>query len=682
MDFFASGQDAGTVPTPLETSLDLAGMQWLEQHVCDLLAGMPMGGMRTKMERYEKRMDDYYRDREAMGDVETHTMETIFSKRNETLGTVAGFVDFAYAQAKDDIFGDDEWLSVQPVGRNDIILAGQIRKHAPMKLERGGFVSAGQDALRIAANLGTAFMLTSWEEVTETYEARKPALYVDGQPVAGPDGRPITVPLVAFSQAPFKSEQGDGALVRAGKAVANAVSPGRRMVHPEGMPDMLFPADKAEMREGDLEETVLVKQGVKFSLVDFRDIFFRETASEFDLMQTPIIRRFKIGLLDAKALFDLDGEAWHHAKTLAEAREMTGEEEAKDHRQEEKEAELPDTTDEAANPQIVLYEAYCRADPLKIGNPSRLYVVFSPAIQKVLFCDYLANRTPGGALPIAPVRWWRVPGRICGKGYWEVLEDQNDAIDKLHSAVLYNESMSNTPMPGYDPEALEDPDSINGPYDLSKPQRLKPGKKMGDFLSFTSFPDLNSRAIEVMNQKLQMIQMRTGITSAAQGELSGVPSANTATGTRDLQSRGAKILKWPISDAREDLEVSATYGCKVLYANQNVDETFSWGEGTTRELIQLKADQVKNLEIDVTFQISQTQELEMRENTAQAIGLVMQYLQIPEPEKATVRELFIQALNLLGFRNSEQIIREPIAMAPTVPGMEMASTEQPPPEQA
>ena len=70
------------------------------------------------------------------------------------------------------------------------------------------------------------------------------------------------------------------------------------------------------------------------------------------------------------------------------------------------------------------------------------------------------------------------------------------------------------------------------------------------FLKFHLY--LNFQKMYRLHQMTQMNQMRSGISSASQGELKGVPESNTATGVNQIISRGAVLVKWPIDQMKKD----------------------------------------------------------------------------------------------------------------------------------
>jgi hypothetical protein len=306
-------------------------------------------------------------------------------------------------------------------------------------------------------------------------------------------------------------------------------------------------------------------------------------------------------------------------------------------------------------------EGFIRCDPFGKGNPKRLHVVFSPGLNMIFRSDYLANVTPEGILPVFPVRCFKTPGRVIGRGYFERYEEGNDSIDGKYNSVEYRDRMSSNPIAGIHEDVLadelSDEDVVLEPGKVFK---LKAEKTLKDFIEFLAMPDLNSRTVELLNQNLQMLQMRTGISSASQGELKGVPQSNTATGVNQIISRGAVLLKWPITQIKNDLEKPVEYAVHLNYANQDDDETFVWGEGKDAELINIKANDVKGLRANVSLSLTQSQNQTKLQSAQAAIGIAATYSTLPEIEKTAQRRLFVQAIKSLGFDDADKIIRDAI----------------------
>jgi hypothetical protein len=607
--------------TALAAELDEIQAAWLLDHACEQwqLLHRSTSDWREDMNRWEQMAGEDYTSRIGQTDPnKPDARPDIFSYQNDTLGMAAGFWDFFNAQARNDIFGTEPWLSAAAEGRADGKLAELITRHSQWKLHRSNLEEVAKDAINVAGWGGTAFVKARWHREPETF--RK----FDIVAHATADGKPIVHP-----------QSGD--YIRE-KAELEALELDGADVFWKGMT---------------VEETVIVYDNTLNTLLHHSDVAFDPTAPALDLLHTDCFARFRMGILDAAALYGLEEEQMHDLKMcLAGADEQAGPRVDATHGI----FEFED------NPVVSLVEGFIRCDPFQTGKPIRLHVIFSPTLRILFNVDYLANVTPEGMLPVFPVRIHKQAGKILGMGWFEKYENANNAVDRQYNAVTKKNAESSSVIAGLQADALANKaQAKNFVMDPTKPLLLASGvKSVTEALTFTAIPDVNSRSVDLMNQMLQMNQMRSGITSAAQGELSGVPSTNTATGVRDLQSRGAILLKSQIDEATADVQRLVEFNVLLIYANQDADETFAWGEGDSTELLTVEAATVKGLRMNVTLTLVQAQNAQKLQNAEAAIRLFMEWIKVPEAEKPAARPAFVQALAALGFRNAEDIIRQAV----------------------
>ena len=579
-----------------------------------------LGPWREKMARYERIADENRQDRRGAKDQTTEEgTRTIFEKSNHSLGLVSGFADFAYAQARDDLFGTSPFLAATPVGPSDGNQADLVTKHASWKIGQTNTRNALIDSLRLACDLGTGFVKTVWRREIESYETIQTIAH-------GPDGKPILTATGAFLTA-------DDPLP-AGVAIAS-------------------------WKEMLVKQTLTVWDNLVSHCVDYNDIAFDQCASELDLLHTDVFHKIEIGLLDAKSIYKLTDEQYRAALDLVMSA-RSGKTKPREHRGENRTTTTIDLLEES-NPIITLIDGYVRCNPFGTTEPpTRIYAVFSPEIQQIFHLDYLPNHTPGGLLPIHPVRCFKVPNRICGKGYLEKFEDVENYIDQEFNAVSWRDKMAANPLGGYIPDLFAEDVEDGIVMEPHKLYKLKPDADLAKAIQFITVPNANAQAIQLLNMIAQMVQMRTGITSAAQGEMKGVPSANTATGTRDIISRGATLIKWPIDTFKDDITHHLDFAVALIYANQDTDETFNYGEGEDAELLEIKRGDVRGLRMNITLTMTQSQSQTKLESANGAMDMLGKYLLIPEIDKAAARPLVIQGIKALGFNQADQIVRKPV----------------------
>jgi hypothetical protein len=618
--------------SPLARTMDDSERRWFLNHVCSRFEAMHQGmsTWRMKMRVWERQSEGDFTDRIMAPDqVNPSTVKDIFIDQNDTLGLVNGFCDFHYAQAKDDLFGTKPWLAVTPEGKADIDLADTISKHAQWKFNHSDMEATLLDALRVSTWGGTAFVKECWENDVETFE------------------RIVNAAHDAMTGEQIRNEAGD--FITTAEEIEALIEQGARID-----PGAVF------WREVEIQDTLAVYQNVTASMVDYHDIAFDPLAPALDLRHTDVFVKFRMGMLDAMRKFNIPDE--ERGRLFGAITGIT--ENARQHR-DEIANDLHDSYEEQTNPVITLVEGFVRVKPKLTGALSRIHVIFSPDLHILFAVDYLANVTPGAMLPVLPIRINKTPGRIFGVGYFEKFQDFNNAVDRQYNTTTYRNRFSQHVYTAVNPSALKDAGEgfdVQA-LDPKTPYELAVDKTIEDFLQFKTMPDNNTRSIELMNQMLQMAQMISGITSAAQGELKGVPNATTATGVRDLQSRGATILKSPIDEQSSDIRVIVEYGVHVLYANHDRDETFTWNEGRNAELLTMKANDVAGLRANVTLTMSQSQNARKIESAQAAIGMLQAYIGLPEIDKTTAKPLFEQALSALGFHNAADILRDGVVDA-------------------
>lgn len=465
-------------------------------------------------------------------------------------------------------------------------------------------------------------------------EARIPSLHLDGKPVRDADGQLVTTDEQAAT-------------------LGNLTG-------------------KAEWRDAFEKRQTVIREGVESMPIHFNDIAFREDAIELDLRYTNVYVSLEMSVLEAKKRFKLSNEDAMRLARAAEVGKVTDEEKQReqtvDATVDTSTLETPLGEDEhqrMLNSRIRLIEGYVRADVFGTGVESRICIVFPPHTDDwIIHADYLANISPKAELPIKVHVWEHIPHRLYGRGFFSKYAYIQTGSDDLWNQVNYRNRMHSNPVIGYHPENLEsdedDPDLVLRP---NVALRLKPNKRLEEVLEVFTLPDMDNRSMELFQIGMQMAQLRSGITSASQGDLSAVPENNTATGIRSLMSRAAVLLKKPIRNLRRSLGRDFSYAVKLFYSNFDRNEAFVWGEGENIELLQMTPDMIKDLDIDVRMLLTQEQNQTKLEGSQVAMGLGNSYAVLPEIEKFHQRDLYVQAVKALEFDHAEDIIR---TAAPTI----------------
>lgn len=566
--------------------------------------------------------------------------KVIFKILNGSLNFVAGLAEFAAAQAEQDIFGGEPWFAAIPSKLKNAKLADTIQKHLQWTFRDGTLVSGYCDTITMTTCLGDAFTKTGYEIDIDEFEQEMIVLKVGSKPIVDGAGEYIT----STDQA---------------RAWLKATPPAKR------------PAGKRSWGPVYIKKQTVMKHGVTTSLLNHNDIAFREDAPELDLKHTNFYNIIELPVHQAVKRFHLSPE---DARRLAEVANVRSTEKK----------ERPSTSDapsqaalatndeiygdaemeQVMNTRVRLIEGWMEIDPFGDGKARRIYIVFPPQSEEwLVYGDFLGNLSPNSELPIKCHTWERVPGKLYGRGFFAKYAGLQEFVDNLWNNVTYRNSMHANPITGMRTDLLErDDDDADIEVSPGLVLRLKNDANLKDAFQFLELPDLDQRSIELLQMALQMGQLRSGITSASQGDLSSVPENNTATGIRSLMSRAAVLLKKPVRHLRRSLGKDFGYAVRLTYANFDRDEAFLWGDGENAELLELKGAEIENLDLEVRMLLTQEQNQTKLEGAQVATDIFAKWLGVPEPEKPAARPLFLQAMKALEFDGAEQIIRKPMVV--------------------
>lgn len=558
---------------------------------------------------------------------------TIFDIANDSVNIVATLAEFAAAQAEQDIYGGEPWFAATPVGPHDTQLADDIQHHLQWTLRDGRYVDAQCLGIDQAVTLGECFMKTLYTTEVDEYESPTPCLHADGTPVKDPEGNPVTT-----------------------DAQAKNLNPP--------------PKGKLEWKHAYQTHQSILRQGVEAIPLHYQDISFREDAPELDLRHTNVYLTVEMSTFEAMRRFHLSKEDAIRLARCADTRTTSTAEQAQRERTADATATSPpaeeplgqDEAEQLLNTRVRLIEAYIRGDITGTGREARMCLVFPPASEDwIIWADYLANISPNAQLPITCEVWEPVPHRLYGRGFFSKYAYLQTATDNLWNQVNFRNEMHANPLTAVHEENLL-ADEDGGPVVLGPGKTLRPkaGKTLGDCIEFAQLPDADTRSMELFQTGMQLAQLRSGITSASQGDLSSVPESNTATGIKSLISRAAVLLKKPVRRLRRAKGRSFSYAVKLLYSNFDRAEAFAWGEGHHKQLVTLTPEHVRDLDIDVVMLLTQEQNQNKLQGAQVMMQLEQNYSHLPETDKAGARIGVVQALKALEFANAEEMVRKPV----------------------
>jgi hypothetical protein len=624
--------------TPLEDALAADGgrraaqlVEWARADWNNCRSGLTT--WRANRRKWAQEAQDIFKHREQRGSRYEDGRPVVFEAQNDSLNVIGALAEFAAAQAEQDVFGGEPWFSALPVGKNDPELAEMIQKHLQWTFRDGRKVQSYCTGISRAVTLGECFTKTCYHIETDTYEEQMDVLHEDGAPV----------------------------LLGNGYVTADRLREAEQTLQLDG---------ELDWRPVYQERQEVLSQGPETTVLSFEDVAFREDAPALDLRYTNFYHAVEMSALEAMRKFGLSQQ---DAVRLAQAASVTAtagavRESGEVLRADAMADDLPEAVfgdeegERLMNSRIRLVEGFVRLDPLGDGVERRLHIVFPPAADAWLVsANYLANISPNAELPVKVAVWEEVPERLYGRGFFAKYENVQKQIDDLWNQVGFRNRMHANPITGFHPEKLEqEEEETDLVLRAGMSLTMKSGERLAEAIEFLAFPDLDSRSMELMQVGIQMVQLRSGISSASQGDMSAVPENNTATGIRQLMGRAAVLLKKPIRSLRRSFGRDFSYTVRLLYTNFDREEAFVWGEGRNAELITMTREKIANLDIDVRMLLTQEHNQSKLEGSTAATSIFTQYVGLPEMEKKSGRPLYLQAIKALEFDNADDIIRQPV----------------------
>lgn len=595
---------------------------------------------RENRKRWAEEAVDVFKWRQRP-DVDEDGQPKIFRQQNDSLNVVASLAEFASAQAEQDLFGGEPWFASIPVGKSDPKLSESMQKHLQWTYRDGQLVQTYADGVTTAACLGEHFSKVTYEKEIDYYEAPVNVMEINGAP-AMVDGKTIG------------SEREAADLVAAGALVVPAGA-------------------KITWRRGYQTREDVRFQGTRTTKLNHQNVAFREDAPKLELRFTNFYHEVEMSVSEAMASLKLSrADALSLARVAdvdqAEREEFNEVDAHPDSSGGEVETVVFGTLEEEMlmNRRVRLLECWVRVDPFGSGRAINAYMVISTdqGDDRLWYCDYLANLTPKGALPVFCHVWEREPDRLYGRGFFAKYSHVQKQVDDLWNQIAFRNRMHSNPFSAIRTENIEsEEDDPNIRIEPGGSVTPKAGKTLKECIEFLEMPDLDERSMELMQIGIQMVQLRSGITQASQGDMSALPENNTATGIRQLMSRAAVLIKKPIRRLRRSVGTEWQLTVNLFYGNFDRDEAFVWGEGEHMELLNMTAEQVRNLEIDCRMLLTQEQNQTKLESAQVASASLTEYLAQPEINKVSMRPLTLQIIKALEFDQADYIVRQPILTA-------------------
>jgi hypothetical protein len=631
------------MPQPLKSALLLTlrseqDRTALAQHCTTRIQDLSssMTSWKEKRKRYadQSKNDFSWRSRKVGDDDKP---EDIFVEQNDSLNIVKGLGDYIKARLTDDILGGQDYYAIRGEGKSDKRVAEGMQKHSEWKLRLSDVKDGLEDAIDKAVDLGEGILKVHFKNL-ERFGERIVNVLIDDKkkPILKADGDYV-----------FDTEE----------IVTETDEQGKpKKIYPASDPTMDLKGKKLDWKEMVVEDPQTLYRNISARCVHHGDFIASLTAPTLEECDF-VGHLYERNLLDLAADYKINPNV---LETHVGGDKGPQTEEAKPDEVRGEGTDSNSTEMRIRNPKIKVCECYL--DYLIKGRICRVMAVVAVDHSYLLWAEYLGALTPQAMLPFVVVRAWKSSdaNRWTGQGMFEALEDDQMFVDRCLNYIGFRNRFNANPVTGVHADNIigyqigdKSPIEPGGVIDL------KPDKSLKDAVETMVLPDLDSRTWELMQMRMQVMQLRKGVSTAAQGGIDALPQNATATGVDAIMASGNVHSRKCIGEVRKGLEAALLLSLKTLYRHHDPDEAKKYLEGEYPELSDISLASVEEMDFNVALTLTRFRQKEMRENAKVAMDAYAQYLQFPPEERANVRNFVVAVLRSVGYDDAEKMVPVP-----------------------
>jgi hypothetical protein len=656
------------------------------QRLNDLRAERQAQGLERKLEKYEKISASDFQHR-LCPDLQN---QSIFDRSNQSLQIVRSIARFLKARMAKDLFGSTPWFAARPEGPSSFVLASEIQKHADWKLREGDYKQTAKKALEVALDLGWVALKTTWRTDEDFSEAMQNILFdpqgqqPDDSAPSSSSGAPVVPPSGDYlsdeddtQDAPMTDAQGTPMLhPETGAPITQSVFAKAPNIPAPGQNNRL------KFKPHLVEQVKRIYFGLDVQPIYWKDVLWPIIAPKVDLQHCDVISHTREMTRDELAAqYDPEGDDPDVQTILA--RLMVGDTNPKAEANMAKAEydEAPTVKNDPDNATFKVTELYMRRTLPGNKGPSRIVVVVVEAIQEIIWCEYLAAISPQAECPIHVVAVNKVPGRAYGRGLYELYEMPAEVADRLINSVIWRNAINSDPVKFWNPSLTKEGDS--DPHLSIEPGKTytakNPQTKASDILSIVEIADLDSRTWTMLELFMQLIQTESGVTNANQGDMSDLPSNNTATGVNSLLESSSVLHFDVLEELRDGISPQLRYAIELIYFRQDQDETYEYLEGNAAAVMTLaQAMQLSKLPMHVEILLTRSKRQELRDAALSAIPHGWNFWQAvrSDPESALhMLPLYLQVFRALEIDNADAFFPKPADLQAAIDARQQAQAQ-------
>jgi hypothetical protein len=566
--------------------------------------------------------------------------DTIFEHSNLTASLSQRICGQMIAKSSTFFYGrpdDDEWFTAEGVGLEDDALADKVKKYARHIAKKCKVKERHVQALEFAWVRGESVLKTTHQERFQIYkrtatylidEAGEPLLDAYGDYILDSD---LFVPETAEQPVTMQDE--------AGMPIQDVqvVETGNMVLKRDGV--TILPQQPL-YTTGEI-----VRRLVTWSGPDSRICYYKDFICPLDAPGIQAGEADMVAHLYDKSVMDLAQMfGGQFAEGDARRQEIEGAVEllrnmVSDSNMPKSAADQPrpdfgerDTEGSVNNPKVQLAECWLTYDADGDGIQEEIMMVLDRRNKAPIFYDYTANVTLRGLRPFTVIRPMEVDGRWYGIGAMEYFEPEQDFIDLQLNRQNFLEGASGR-VTFWSPWAtLEGQRDPALKLNHGRTYTLREGMKAEETLSYVSLPEPKGQGLRaLMELFMQFMQIKSGVVNGADQQISGLPTADTATGINEVRDSGAEMFDMFLLRLYPSLHESLQSVVDVAFTNLNERQVFTYFNGSAQEILELTPDDVRDLSLNIRLSITQARDRQILEAGNIADGVINNFYARPLP---------------------------------------------------
>jgi len=272
-----------------------------------------------------------------------------------------------------------------------------------------------------------------------------------------------------------------------------------------------------------------------------------------------------------------------------------------------------DTDASPNNPRIQVAECWLTYDANGDGVQEEILLILDRGNRAPIFYEYTANMTLRGLRPFEVIRPMEVDGRWWGMGAMEYFDPEQEFIDLLINRKNFREGGSGRVTfwaPWATMEGQRDP---RLKLNHGKTYTLREGCKAEQALSYIQLPEDTTDLRSMIDLYMQLMQTKGGVVNGADQEMSGLPTADTATGINEVRESGDELFGMFLLRLHRGLSRALAAVIDVTFSNLNRRQVFTYFNGEATVVLELTPDDVRDLALNVRFSITRTRDRQVLE---------------------------------------------------------------------